>query len=150
MIVFYEACTGNHNLLSIGMTDGLLCGGAAFTGIFLKKRPGFVGHLMLTLWLDSRRVSHRYASIHSGKCGPFVHCSRRISPGCQNLFHREKALCFFSNKKLENGSARQKCAFEASSNFCVIILGIRSHGPSGLFEHVRYQTFSCPNPQKHQ
>ena len=41
----------------------------------------------------------------------------------------------------------EKC--EASSNFCVIFLAIRSHSVAGLSELVRYHTLSCPGSQKH-
>ena len=57
--------------------------------LLCQLRLAFFGHLVVeVLWLDSRKVSPGCASFHSGEFGPFVRCSRSVSPGCENLLHR--------------------------------------------------------------
>ena len=78
----------------MGMTGGPHCGNAAFTEIVpLSIMASCLWSLGVALWLDSRRVSNGFESFQSGKFGPFVRCSRRVSHGCEkSSSQRECAL----------------------------------------------------------
>ena len=74
---------GRHNL--IGMTDGPLFG-AAFTGIAAIS--------MMMCFLRSLRSGTlvRYAQGRPWRCGPWVRCARKASPGCDDLHKWNSAL----------------------------------------------------------
>ena len=51
-----------------------------------KKRYGSFYHLVVVLWLGMHTVAVGCASF-----GPFVSCSRRVSPGAKDLHRRNSA-----------------------------------------------------------
>ena len=50
--------------------------------------PALFGHLVFVLWLGSHRGFPDCESFLSEEFGPFVRCSRTVSPGCENLLHK--------------------------------------------------------------
>ena len=81
---FGDTWISNHNLSSIWITGGPLCGGAAFTGIvallLCQFCPAFFGHMVVVLWLDSRKVPPWLCVFFTAWNLVFVRCSCRVFP----------------------------------------------------------------------
>ena len=92
---------GTTILLSLGMTGGPLCGDAAFTGIVALSIMAF-GHLVVVLWLVSRRASPVCEFVQSGWNLFWLFVARAGFLLAVRIFFREAdALCIFSNELLQ-------------------------------------------------
>ena len=78
------------------MTDGPLCGSAAFTGIVALTDDLFsIGHSFLVLCSGMHTVCHGCAFF-----GPCVRCS--VSPGCENLLHKSESALLLRQRVAPN------------------------------------------------
>ena len=100
---FCEVWMGSHDLSSIEMTGGPLCGGAAFTGIVVFFNSGLLSFVTWWLYYGWIRAGFPVAVrlFTVGHLISFFVARAGIPLAAQVFFTEENALCFFSNKLLQ-------------------------------------------------